>query len=159
MTGTDVVVGLVIAVGLIGIVLPVLPGTLLVAAAVLAWAGEVGSPTGWTVFAIVAVLLITGTVVKYLVPGRRLRRDAIPTSTLVVGGMLGVVAFFVVPVVGLPIGFLLGIYLAERRRLRTHALAWSATKQALRQVGLSILIELLASLAAAATWLVGVVVV
>ena len=54
---------------------------------------------------------------------------------------LGVVGFFVIPVVGLFVGFVLGIYLAERRRVG-QADAWPSTKAALRAVGLSILIEL-----------------
>ena len=61
---------------------------------------------------------------------------------------LGVVGFFVVPVVGLFVGFVLGVYLAERRRVGGAA-AWPSTKEALRAVGLSILIELAAGVLAA----------
>ncbi|MEZ5095218.1 MAG: hypothetical protein R2731_03305 [Nocardioides sp.] len=44
MTWTDVAVGLAILVGLAGIVVPVLPGTVLILAALLAWALELGTP-------------------------------------------------------------------------------------------------------------------
>ena len=70
---------------------------------------------------------------------------------------LGVVGFFVVPVVGLFLGFVLGVYLAERRRLGAAG-AWPSTKASLRAVGLSILIELVAGVLAAGTWVVGVTV-
>ena len=43
MTGLEVLVALVIAVGLVGVIVPVLPGSLLVLGAVLVWAIDVGS--------------------------------------------------------------------------------------------------------------------
>src|SRR3546814_6290826 len=48
----EVLVGLVILVGLIGVVVPILPGTLLVFAAILVWAIMTGGATAWTVFAL-----------------------------------------------------------------------------------------------------------
>ncbi|MDB5694442.1 MAG: hypothetical protein JWO81_3505 [Alphaproteobacteria bacterium] len=158
MTLTNVLVGLAIATGLVGIVVPGLPGALLVAGAILVWSLEVGSTAGWLVFGVAAAFLALGTVVKYAVPGRRMKRDGIPTSTLVLGALLGVVGFFVIPVLGLVIGFVLGVYLSELRRLGPER-AWPATRAALTAVGLSLLIELIACLAAAATWAVGVLVV
>ena len=55
------------------------------------------------------------------------------------------------------IGFVLGIYLAERARVGA-AQAWPSTRRALKAVGISILIELVAASCAAVTWVVGVVV-
>jgi uncharacterized protein YqgC (DUF456 family) len=156
VSGLEVLVALVIAVGLVGVLVPVLPGSLLVGAAVVVWAVERGEATGWAVTAVALLLLVTGAVVKYLVPGRRLQRVGVPTSTLVAGGLLGIVGFFVVPVVGLPLGFVLGVYLAEWRRLG-HREAWPATVHALKAVGLGILIELGFGILAALTWVVGVV--
>lgn len=153
-----VAVALAIAVGLVGIVVPVLPGSVLVLAAILVWALEVGTGGAWVVFGLAATFLVLGTVVKYAVPGRRLKASGVPGSTMLVGGLLGVVGFFVIPVVGLFVGFVVGVYLAERHRLGS-AEAWPSTRSALRAVGLSVLIELLAGLLAAATWVVGVVVV
>ena len=158
MTGTTVLVGLAVAVGLVGIVVPGLPGSALVAGAILAWAVVVGTASGWVVFGVAAGFIVVGTVVKYAVPGRRMRRDGIVVSTLLAGALLGVVGFFVIPVVGLVLGFVLGIYLAEWRRLGRHDRAWPSTVAALKAVGLSLLIELLAALAAALTWGVGLIV-
>jgi uncharacterized protein YqgC (DUF456 family) len=156
MNGLEVLVALGIAVGLVGILVPVLPGSLLVAAAILVWALDGGSATSWLVAVASLALLAAGTVVKYLVPGRRLQRAGVPSRTLLAGGALGVVGFFVLPVVGLPVGFLLGVYLAQWHR-RGRAAAWPATVQALKAVGLGIVIELGFGILAAATWAVGVV--
>jgi uncharacterized protein YqgC (DUF456 family) len=157
-TGGEVVVGLVIAIGLVGVLIPVLPGLFLVWGAVAVWAFEVGSAAGWVVLALATALLVGGTVVKYVVPGRRLREAGVPWASTAAGGALGVVGFFVIPVVGLLIGFVLGIYLAERLRLRTHPLAWQSTKHALAAAGWSVLIELGAGVAIAICWLVAVLV-
>jgi uncharacterized protein len=156
MSGTEVLVALAIAVGIVGVVIPVLPGSILVLGAILVWAWDVGTGTGWAVFAVATTFIALGSVVKYVVPGRRLKEGGIPSSTLLLGGVLGVVGFFVIPVVGLVVGFVAGIYLAELNRVGREA-AWPATKHALKAVGLSLLIELTSCLLAAATWVTGVV--
>lgn len=152
MTGTVIVCGVLVIVGLFGIVVPLLPGTMLVALGIFVWASERGTAEAWTTFAAAALCLVVGWVVKYVVPGRRLKA-AVPTRTLVVGGVGAVVGFFVIPVVGALGGFPLGIYLAERVRVGSDA--WPSTKAALRAMAHSILIELVAALAAAAIWLAG----
>jgi uncharacterized protein YqgC (DUF456 family) len=97
-------------------------------------------------------------VVKYVLPGRRLKASGVPTSTLVTGGVLGIVGFFVVPVVGLFLGFVLGVWLAELVRLPDRGRAWTSTRGALAAVGWSVLIELFAGLLATAAWVTGLVV-
>lgn len=156
MTSTDLVCGLVIVVGLFGIVVPVIPGSILVLAGILIWASEAGSAASWTVAGVATVLLAAGAVVKYVVPGRRLKAT-VPTSTLLVGGVGAVVGFFVIPVVGALLGFPLGVYVAERARVGGRD-AWASTRQTLRAIGVSILIELIAALLATSVWIVGLVV-
>jgi uncharacterized protein len=148
----DVLAGIAIAVGIVGIVVPLLPGSLLVGAAIVAWAAYVGGTTAWALAGAAVAVLLVGAVVKYAVPGRALKVQGIPNRTLASGAVLGVVGFFVVPVVGLLLGFVLGIYLSEVQRLGRQA-AWPATKAALRAVGLSLLIEAVAAVLAAGLWL------
>lgn len=151
-TGAEVLVGLAIVVGLVGIVVPILPGALLIFGAIAVWAIVEGTGSAWAVFGVASAALVVSGVVKYTWPGRRLRDAGVPTRSLVVGGLLGIVGFFVVPVIGLLIGFLLGTYLAEAGRRRTHADAWRATVHATKAVGLSMLVELLGALIAAGIW-------
>jgi uncharacterized protein len=156
MSGVEVLVALAIAVGIVGVIVPVLPGSLLVFGAILVWTVSVGGSTAWSVFAASTLFLVLGAIIKYAVPGRRLKEVGIPSSTLLLGALLGIVGFFVIPVVGLLIGFVLGVYLAELNRVGREA-AWPATVHALKAVGLSIVIELAATMLAAATWVAGVV--
>jgi uncharacterized protein YqgC (DUF456 family) len=151
-----VVVGLAIVTGIVGIVVPVLPGALLAWAAIAVWALAVGSATGWAVLAVATLVIGGAQVVKVLVPGRRLRDAGVPRRSIAVGVVLAVVGFFVVPVVGFFIGFPLGVYVEERRRVGQHGSAWHSTREALRAMGLSIVIELSATVIAAGAWLAAV---
>ncbi len=155
--GGTFLVGVAILVGIIGVVVPVLPGALLVLAAILVWSTQVGGTVGWVTFAIAAVFLAGSQVLKYAVPGRQMRTGGVPNSTLVWGALFGIAGFFVIPIVGLPVGFVFGVYAAERSRLPRHEEAWASTKLALKAVGLSVLIELAGSCLAAGTWLSAVV--
>ena len=151
-----VLVGVVIFVGILGIVIPVLPGAILSLAAILVWSLEEQSATGWIVLSAAVVLIGASQVVKYIVPERRLRESGVPRRSMLVGVVLGIVGFFVIPVVGMFIGFPIGVYLSELQRQRDHALAWTSTKHALRETGVSILIELVGTSLAAAVWLIAV---
>jgi len=148
-----VLVGLAILVGLLGVIVPALPGLLLVWGAVLVWALVERTALAWVVLAVATALVATGEVVKYLIPSRRMRAAGVPATSLAAGGVLAIVGFFVIPVVGGLIGFVLGVYLAERLRLPGHAEAWPSTLHALKAAGLSMLIELGAWLLVAGTWL------
>jgi uncharacterized protein YqgC (DUF456 family) len=155
-TGGIVLVGVVIAVGLVGIIVPLLPGTLLVLAAIAVWALIENNVTAWVTLGVVTVLLGSTTLIKYLWPARRMRAADVGTLSLVAGGLLGIIGFFVIPVLGLLIGFVLGIYLAELSRRRDQRLAWTSTKHALKGVALSVGVELTGALVATVVWVAGV---
>jgi hypothetical protein len=78
----------------------------------------------------------------------------VPTASLVAGGVLGLIGFFVIPVAGLVLGFVLGMWLAERARLGPGQ-AWPSTRNALGAVGLSLMVELAAALGVAVVWVFG----
>ncbi|SCG36563.1 DUF456 domain-containing protein [Micromonospora inositola] len=152
----SVVAALAILAGLAGVVVPGLPALPLCWGGVLVWALFGGAGPGrWAVLVAATVVAAAGTVVKYLWPGRNLKRTGVPTSSLLAGGLLGLVGFFVIPVVGLVIGFVAGVWGAERLRLRSNQLAWPATVQALKAAGLSMLVEFLAGVVIAALWVAG----
>lgn len=152
-----VLIGIALAVGLVGVVLPVLPGLLLCWAAVAVWAVIEGTAAAWIVLVVATALALLGQALKYLIPGARMRTAGVPWSTLVLGGVLAIVGFFVIPVVGLVVGFVLGVYLGELSRLDGHGEAWPSTVEAVKAVGLAILIELAAGMFITAAWLGAVI--
>ncbi|AZZ80980.1 MULTISPECIES: DUF456 domain-containing protein [Gordonia] len=147
----ELLVAAVIFVGLVGIVVPILPGTLLIASALLVWAIVVGG-WAWSVFAAALLALVVGEVIKYLVAGKSLRTDGIPNRTVVVGGLVGIVGFFVVPVIGLLLGFVVGAVAAELVRTQSLELAWRGAVAALKAAAKTIGIELLFALVATSIW-------
>lgn len=140
-----------------GVVVPVLPGGLLIAAAVLVWALEVATPAGWAVLVVVVLLLAASAVATYLVAGRRVAAAGVPRRSLVVAGLVGIVGFVVVPVVGLLIFFPLGLWGMEHLRLADPAAARASAWVALKATGLGMLVELGLALLAATTWAVAVI--
>ncbi|MFQ6393551.1 DUF456 domain-containing protein [Nocardia sp. KC 131] len=152
-----VLIGLVILVGLLGIIVPILPGVILIFGAIAVWAFVEGGATAWTVFAVSTVFLVLSGIIKYTWPGRKMKDAGVSNRALFFGAVLGIVGFFVIPIVGLFVGFVLGVYLSEFHRLREHQKAWQATVHALKGVGLSMLIELFGALLASGVWLAGVI--
>lgn len=155
MTTVVVLSAVMMLVGLVGVVVPVLPGLLIIWLGVLLWALDAGTSPGWVVLGIVSALYAVGVVCEYLIPGQRMRRAGVRTSTLVVGVIVAVVGAILIPVVGAFIGFPLGIYLVQRMRRGSHAAAWAATIMALKAIGQNILIELGTALLMIVTWVAG----
>ena len=148
----EALVAVACLVGIVGTVVPILPGDILVGGAILLWAVVEHSALSWAVAAAAVVVLVLGHVLTFLIPGRQMSAAGIPTFVLVLGGVVGIVGFFVVPVVGLPLGFVLGVYVAERIRLGAHSGAWDSTVVAMKGTGLAVLISLAATVVATSIW-------
>ena len=155
-TGGIVLVALAIAVGLVGIVVPILPGALLVFAAIAVWAVVEHTAVSWVTLGVVTAVLAASTLIKYLWPMRRMREAEVGTRSLVAGAVLGIIGFFVIPVLGLVIGFVLGVYLAELANRRDQKAAWTSTVHALKGVALSVGVELAGALLATVAWVAAV---
>ena len=84
-----IVTGLLMVAGLVGIVVPVVPGLLLTVAATLLWAYAHPAPGAWVVFWVAVVLYAAGVVTQYLLPGRKMRREGVGTSTMLLAVLLG----------------------------------------------------------------------
>lgn len=149
-----VVVGLVMLLGLIGVLVPGVPGPAIVWAAVLWWAVSDTSEAAWIVLIGSTVLLLVNQALRPLLPSRSTRRTGAPRRALVIGGAAGLIGFFVVPVVGGVLGFVGGIYGAERIRLGSHRGGWAATRVIMRTSGYPLLVELFACLLVVGAWLV-----
>jgi uncharacterized protein len=155
-TGGIVLVALAIAVGLVGIIVPLLPGILLVYGAIVVWAVVEHDVTSWVTLGVVTALIAATTLIKYMWPMKRMRAADVRTRSLVAGAVLGIIGFFVIPIIGLVIGFVVGIYLAELASRHDQRLAWTSTVHALKGVALSVGVELAGALLATVAWVLGV---
>ena len=133
-----------------GIVLPVLPGSVMVGAGALVWAIWGTSSWGWLAFGIAAFLLVVGGSSGWLLTGRSLQQRQIPTWPITVGIVAGVAGMFVLPGFGLPIGFALGLLVAEWYRVRDLKQAAVTSWATLRALGIGILVEFICAMVATA---------
>ena len=156
-TGGLILVAVAIAIGLVGVLVPLLPGTLLVYAAIAVWAFAEQNTVAWVVLGMVTAVLGASLLIKYLWPVKRMRAADVSPATLAAGAVAGVIGFFVIPVLGLLIGFVLGVYLAELAHRRDQRRAWASTVHAVKGAALSVGVELAGGLLATAAWVVGVV--
>lgn len=152
MTGIEILVAviavLLCVVGLAGIIIPVLPGSITVGVALLVWALWGASGWGWWAFGIGAVLLAVGATSGMVLTKRGLDRREIPTWPILVGLACGVVGAFVLPALGLVVGFVLGLLVAEYLRVKDFGKAVETSWIAIKSVGAGMLIELGCAMAA-----------
>ncbi|MER5362200.1 DUF456 domain-containing protein [Streptomyces sp. NPDC002785] len=152
-----VAVGLVMLLGLVGVLVPGVPGQAIVWAAVLWWALTDMTPAAWGVLIGATALLLLNQALKPLLPPRRPRESGAPRKTLMLGGAGAIVGFFVVPVVGGIAGYVGAIYGAERLRLGSRGAGWASVRSVMRATGCSVLVELYACLLATGAWLGAVI--
>jgi uncharacterized protein YqgC (DUF456 family) len=145
-------VGLVILLGLWGVLLPAVPGSLLVWSAVMWWALQDPQPVAWWTLVGATVLMFVSQGVRWALPPRRLRASGATHRMLAYAGAGSTLGFVLLPVIGAIPGFLAGIYLAERPRLGRHAEAVAAVRTAMRSGGSSVLAELFTCQLIAAAW-------
>lgn len=156
---TAALVALAMAVGVAGTVVPVVPGLGLVAAAALAYGLVEGfGSVGTVAFVVLLAIGVAGTAAGVVLPHRAAGRAGAPRSSLLLGAVGAVLGFFAVPVVGLPLGGVAGIYVGERLRTGDGAAAWRATRATLRGFGVAAVVQVAAGLAMVAVWVVWVLV-
>ena len=155
--GVTVLCGLIVAAGIVGVIIPVIPGLLLSWLGVLLWTliGGAG-PAKWVFLAVATMVALIGAGIKYALPGRNMKASGVRTLSIVAGGVLGIFGFFLLPVIGLPIGFVVGVLLAELAHNHDRQLAWQSTVAALKAVGLAVMIEIASAFAVAVVWVLAV---
>jgi len=159
VTPLEAALGLVMLVGVVGIFVPVLPGSVIVWAAIVVWAvaGDDSLVARWAVAAAASVLLGGALVVSTTLPARSAGVGA-PRYLPWVVALGTIVGFFVVPLVGGFIGGPIAAFAAETVRLRDPTQGWRSAVRTLKGLGLGLLVELTAALIVIALWL-GVVIV
>ncbi len=141
--GWTLLAAVAMAVGLAGVVVPVLPGILVIWAVALAYGFAVGfGVLGWITMVVLTVAVVVSIVSSVVVPKSAAAEFGATGQSQLLGLVFGIVGFFVIPVVGLFVGALLGVYLGEYQRLEDSEAAWRATKAVARGFGKSVLIDI-----------------
>lgn len=140
-------------VGLLGTVVPVLPGILLMWGAVVAYgflvgfgAIGVGTVIGVTVVSGIAVAL------GFVLPKRLADESGASTRSQLAAVLGGIIGFFVIPIVGVIIGALVGIAIAEYLDKDDWALARTSTIAVAKGFGLGALTQIAAGFVILFLW-------
>lgn len=148
-------IAVVMVVGLIGTIVPLMPGLALIWAAGLVYGLVAGfGPAGAVAFVVMTALLIAGTVGTYVLPHRAGVQGGAARSSLRLGIVGGIVGFFVIPVLGLPIGAVAGVLGGEYRRLGQWSAAWATTRRVLLGFGLAAGLEFGVGVVMIGAWVV-----
>lgn len=139
---------LAFAIGITGIIVPILPGSITIIIGTLIWAIIVGGWNAWIPFVIITILCSAGMASSYILAGRQLKKQETPAWAILLAVLGGIVGFFLIPGPGVIIGFILALFLTEYSRRKDAQDALRHTGSALKALGIGILIEV--SLAAAA---------
>jgi uncharacterized protein YqgC (DUF456 family) len=151
-----VLTAIAIVVGIAGTLLPFVPGIGLVWAAILVYVIVDGFGSGeWVLLMVVTVIGALGIYYGFRIPQKAATDGGLGWQGQLFAATLAVVGFFVIPVVGAPIGFVVGVYAAMLAKDRSNA--WSATKSTLRSFLVASGIQLGAASLMGLVWLVSVV--
>jgi uncharacterized protein YqgC (DUF456 family) len=132
-----------IVLGIIGTVVPMLPGILLIWLAVLTYVLSYGmAAIGWPVFILITLIaLVVGTSDLWMTLLGAKSGGASGGSLL--WGILGaIVGSFIVPLIGTIIGYAVGILLSEYRKRGDWSAAWKASLGGLAGWGVATAVQL-----------------
>ena len=153
-TGGVLLIALLMVAGLLGTIIPLIPGLPIVWGAALLYGLSAGfDGPGWPAIVIITLLAIGGMIAGVVLPHRRLASGGAPRTTVMAAVAGGIAGFFLIPIVGLLIGAVAAAYLAERERTGNGRDAWTSTKNLIKGFGLGILVELAAGMAMVAVWI------
>ncbi|MCX6404077.1 MAG: DUF456 domain-containing protein [Actinobacteria bacterium] len=156
----EVLIGLTMAIGIIGTLIPVLPGLFLVWLAGLAWAILDGADTThWIIFALMTVIFLIGFGLSLYIPAKSTKGESAPKWTFLVASVFALIGFFVIPIVGLPLGFIFGVFFCQLIAGREFHRALRATGTTLKAIGLVSLIHFACGIAIASAWAFGLLIV
>lgn len=146
---------LVMAVGLVGIIVPSIPGLTLI------WLGGLGygllggfDDSGIVVFVAMSVITVVGGIGGFVLPGRAAQTAGAGRESIAIAVVCAVIGFFAIPVVGLVLGGVGGLYAAEYIRTRDRSASWRSTKATLIGFGVGAVVQLTAGLLMIVAWLV-----
>lgn len=147
------VVAVLMAIGLAGVIIPFLPGLPIIWGAALLYGYLTAfDGLGWTAMAVITVLAGMGIAASLVLPDRAGRGAGASRSTRLFAGVLGVVGFFVVPVIGFPLGACAGVLVAQYRQTADLDGAVRSTVAVLKGFGAGLVAELGAGLSMALVW-------
>jgi len=100
--------------GLFGLIIPVVPGLVIIWVAALGYGIAASFGTlGWIMFAIISLLMVAGSVIDNVLMGTQARQSGASWVSIAAALVFGIAGNFVLPVIGGLIAALLALFIAE----------------------------------------------
>jgi uncharacterized protein YqgC (DUF456 family) len=152
-----VLVAVIMVIGVAGTVLPILPGLWVIWAAAAVYGVLAGFATGgWIAMALITALAIAGTASAFYLPQRTVSEVGVPWWGQVIALGFAIAGFFIVPVIGAPLGFVVGILVTTIVRERHVIGALNATWATLKSMLLASGVQFAVGLVMMAVWVLWV---
>jgi len=120
------------ALGLLGTLVPILPGLALMWGSALVYGLVTGLDfTAWIALVLITAVTAVGLWLSVRIPVKRTSSAGVSAGSQLLAVGLAAIGFFVIPVAGVAVGFVGGIYATRFATTRDHRVAWDSTKQAL----------------------------
>ncbi len=141
-------------VGLLGVIIPILPGLVMIWAAALVYGLVMGFEGGIALFALITVLMLIGSVVDNVLMGGSARRSGaswVAVGVALLGALVGSLLW---PPLGGLVLALVGIFAVEYLRLRDWRKALDSTRGLAVGCGWAVVVRALIALLMIGLWLV-----
>lgn len=144
----NILIYMIMAVGLIGMIIPIYPGVVIIWAAALIQGLITGFATQeiW-VLVVITILMVAGTLVDNVLMGGKARQAGASWTSIAGALVAGLAGTFAFPPLGGIIAAPTLLFLLEYARLRDSQAAWGVTKGLLSGWGLSFVARFLIGLA------------
>ncbi len=148
-----------ILVGVVGTVIPILPGMLLVWFTVLVYAWRTGFETvGWPSIIFISIIALVAGLSNIWLPLLGAQKTGAAKRALFLGVIGAIVGTFVIPIpiLGTVIGYAIGVFLGEFMKVRDWRLALKASLGGVAGWGVSTIVEIVGALLILAIFVVQV---
>jgi hypothetical protein len=138
-----------ILVGIVGIVVPILPGMLLVWFTILVYAWQTGfEAIGWPSFIFITIIALVTGLSNIWLPLLGAQKTGAAKRALFLGVVGAIVGTFVIPIpiLGTVIGYAIGVFLGEFMKVRDWRLALKASLGGVAGWGISTIVEIVGAL-------------
>jgi uncharacterized protein len=143
-------------VGLFGLIIPILPGLVIIWIAALGYGVFAGFDTlGWIMFAVISMLMITGELAEHVLMGTRAHKEGAPWWVVLIALAAAIAGIFVVPILGGILAGMLALFGIEWLRSKEAKKALASIRGLLIGFTLGFAARFAAGLAMIGSWCIG----
>lgn len=141
--------------GLLVLLIPILPGLVIIWAVALGYGIFAGFTTlGWVMFAIMTVLMVVGSFADNVLMGTTAHKEGAPWWVVLVALVAAVAGNFLLPIVGGFLAALATLFLLEWARLKDARLAFNSMRGLVLGCGWAVAIRFIMGMVMIGLWLI-----